>query len=255
MNPVLRAVMMLSCVVRISALSTIELSRARRFGPADFTAVGWPYTPRDMRRLDESEDFNFYSSPRFMTHIDDGATGAVTQVRESSIIPALSRTRHSRPPFPASTRATTNVNTPLFLPQYYDDALLADCDVLDICSSWISHLPKDKKYGRVVGLGMNARELEANGQLTDWVQRDLNREPSLPFEVTKHSHSPLVLMSSPPPVVLLSPLLVVFLSSRPDAPPSLSCRHPVRYRTSPLTPSSTWFRSTTSASQSRSSPR
>jgi SAM-dependent methyltransferase len=51
-----------------------------------------------------------------------------------------------------------------------------------VCSSWISHLPKDVKYGRVVGVGMNARELEANTQLTEWVQADLNREPKLPFD-------------------------------------------------------------------------
>ena len=53
-------------------------------------------------------------------------------------------------------------------------------DVLDLCSSWVSHLP-DRPLGRVSGLGMNARELEANQRLTEFVQADLNAEPKLPF--------------------------------------------------------------------------
>jgi SAM-dependent methyltransferase len=97
-----------------------------------------------MARLDETSDFNFYSAPRYVTHIDDGAIAA--------------------------------------LKQYYDETLLAGSDVLDLCSSWISHLPPEKKLGRVIGLGMNARELEANEQLTEWVLRDLNSEPTLPFD-------------------------------------------------------------------------
>eukprot|EP00967_Tisochrysis_lutea_P071839 scaffold95575_cov30-Tisochrysis_lutea.AAC.1 len=125
-------------------MSTLDVSRARRFAPSDFPAPSWPYTTRDMSRLDESGDFNFYSAPRFVTHIDDSAISALTQ--------------------------------------YYDDALPEGCDVLDLCSSWISHLPPSKKLGKVVGLGMNAQELEANEQLTEWVLRDLNSEPSLPFD-------------------------------------------------------------------------
>ena len=104
----------------------------------------WPYTADDLSRMDESPDFNFYSAPRFVTHIDDGAIAAITQ--------------------------------------YYRESLKADSDVLDICSSWISHLPAEKPLGRVVGLGMNARELEANPRLSEWVQGDLNTSPKLPFD-------------------------------------------------------------------------
>ena len=61
-------------------------------------------------------------------------------------------------------------------------------DILDICSSWISHLPEPEGtppredprlgrppmpigslYGRVEGLGMNERELQSNRQLTGYV--------------------------------------------------------------------------------------
>ena len=88
--------------------------------------------------------FNFYSAPRFVTHIDDGAIASLTS--------------------------------------YYRDNLQPNGDVLDLCSSWVSHLPNDLPLGRVVGLGMNARELEANERLTEFVQVDLNVSPKLPFD-------------------------------------------------------------------------
>ena len=39
----------------------------------------WPFSPRDFQRFDESVDTAFYDSPRFVTHIDDGAIGALTK--------------------------------------------------------------------------------------------------------------------------------------------------------------------------------
>ena len=113
-----------------------------RFAASDFPAA-WPYTEKDMTRMDESKDILFYSSPRFVTHIDDGAIKAVKD--------------------------------------YYDAVLPEKADVLDLCSSWISHLP-DRPLGRVVGVGMNAQELEANKQLTEFVQADLNTTPKLSFD-------------------------------------------------------------------------
>ena len=113
------------------------------FQSDDFPA-DWPYTADDLMRIDESPDFNFYSEPRFVTHIDDGAIQSITQ--------------------------------------YYRESLSPNDDVLDICSSWISHLPAELPLGRVAGLGMNARELENNQRLTEWTQRDLNVEPALPYD-------------------------------------------------------------------------
>ncbi|KAH8049258.1 hypothetical protein JL722_12059 [Aureococcus anophagefferens] len=93
----------------------------------------------------------------------------------------------------ASTRATTPRSTPrraavyhidegavAALTNYYKAEIPAGADVLDICSSWVSHYPINTKYGKVVGTGMS-EELAANTQLTDYVQRDLNKEPTLPF--------------------------------------------------------------------------
>lgn len=44
-------------------------------------------------------------------------------------------------------------------------------------SSWVSHLPPEVKYSRVVGHGMNAAELQKNKQLDDFFVRDLNQDP------------------------------------------------------------------------------
>jgi SAM-dependent methyltransferase len=99
--------------------------------------------PDMFARFDESPDTEFYAVPRFVTHIDDGAIGAVTQL--------------------------------------YRERLPAGGAVLDLMSSWVSHLPPDITYRRVVGLGMNAEELAANPRLHAWVVHDLNLDPRLPF--------------------------------------------------------------------------
>ena len=101
------------------------------------------YPPDAFRRLDETPDPAFYATPRFVTHIDDGAIAAVTQL--------------------------------------YREHLPAGGVVLDLMSSWVSHLPPDIPYRRVIGLGMNPDELAANPRLDAWVVHDLNAEPRLPF--------------------------------------------------------------------------
>lgn len=104
----------------------------------------WPYSDEDFKRMDESDDGIFYDNPRLCYHIDDAAVSALTQ--------------------------------------HYSEILKEGEDVLDICSSWVSHYPKDFKGGKVVGLGMNEYELEQNPQLNDFVVKDLNNDPTFPFE-------------------------------------------------------------------------
>jgi SAM-dependent methyltransferase len=65
--------------------------------------------------------------------------------------------------------------------ELYREHLPAGGAVLDLMSSWVSHLPVDVSYGRVMGLGMNADELAANPRLDGWVVHDVNAEPRLPF--------------------------------------------------------------------------
>lgn len=95
------------------------------------------------RREDESDDAVFYAEPRFVTHIDDAAIAAVTQL--------------------------------------YRELLPENGSILDLMSSWISHLPDGMRYRQVTGLGMNRDELAANSSLDRWVVHDLNRNPKLPF--------------------------------------------------------------------------
>ena len=92
---------------------------------------------------DETPDEDFYQSPRMVAHVDEGTLTALTEFYRS------------------------------FIPQH--------SDVLDLMSSWISHLPAEVQLGRVVGLGMNADELAANTQLTQWSVQNLNDQPILPY--------------------------------------------------------------------------
>ncbi len=99
--------------------------------------------PEAFRRQDETPDARFYRAPRFVTHLDAGALAAVTQL--------------------------------------YREYFPAGGALLDLMSSWVSHLPADVPYRRVAGLGMNAAELRANPRLTACVVHDLNQRPALPF--------------------------------------------------------------------------
>lgn len=96
------------------------------------------------QRQDNSPDTHFYQQPRLVTHIDTATIDNITE--------------------------------------FYRDFLPAGCDVLDLMSSWISHLPEEISYGSVVGHGMNAEELKANPRLSDSLVQDLNANPQLPFE-------------------------------------------------------------------------
>lgn len=69
------------------------------------------------------------------------------------------------------------------LTDYYKESIPQGSAVLDICSSWVSHFPEafPKQMTRISGTGMNAPELEANRQLSDWTPKNLNIEPKLPY--------------------------------------------------------------------------
>ena len=94
-------------------------------------------------RADDGDDALFYLDARFVEHIDAHAIAAVEAI--------------------------------------YRDRIAPGCDVLDLMSSWVSHLPPDVAYASVVGLGMNARELARNPRLDRYVVHDLNADPALPF--------------------------------------------------------------------------
>jgi SAM-dependent methyltransferase len=53
--------------------------------------------------------------------------------------------------------------------------------ILDVVSSWVSHLPPEVHYRHVVGLGIDAHALAENAFLDEWRVQDLNHQPVLPF--------------------------------------------------------------------------
>jgi SAM-dependent methyltransferase len=103
-----------------------------------------PFPPDFFARVDESDDALFYGPPRFVTHIDDATIAALTA--------------------------------------YYREVLAPGADVLDLMSSWVSHLPEGLPLGRVAGIGMNAAELAGNPRLTERLVHDLNADPELPYD-------------------------------------------------------------------------
>ena len=94
-------------------------------------------------RIDETDDVLFYVEPRIVTHIDDNAIVAIKA--------------------------------------FFDQVLPKDAIILDLMSSAFSHLPNNFPVQRIVGLGMNELELQANPVLNEYVVHDLNANPILPF--------------------------------------------------------------------------
>ncbi|MCS5693594.1 methyltransferase domain-containing protein [Cyanobium sp. FGCU-6] len=101
-------------------------------------------TEAQRRKWDSSDDAMFYAEPRFVHHLDAAFRQRLTQL--------------------------------------YRERIPAGAVVLDLMSSWVSHLPDDVAYARVIGHGLNARELDANPRLDRrWVQ-NLNLDQHLPLE-------------------------------------------------------------------------
>ena len=67
------------------------------------------------------------------------------------------------------------------LGRLYSEVLPASGRLLDLMSSWRSHLPEGSPARELVGLGLNAEELADNPQLKSFVVHDVNRDPRLPF--------------------------------------------------------------------------
>jgi SAM-dependent methyltransferase len=101
------------------------------------------FPEKAFRRIDEAPDEEFCRPPRFVPPIDEAAIECVTALY-----------RRVFPPGGA---------------------------ILDLMSSWVSHLPPEAEYSRVVGVGLNEQELAENPFLDEWRAQDLNLDPLLPF--------------------------------------------------------------------------
>ncbi|TKW05021.1 hypothetical protein SEVIR_7G148800v4 [Setaria viridis] len=100
--------------------------------------------PEGRAKLDPRPDRDFYAFPRLVTHVDDGFIAALTDL--------------------------------------YRERLCAGWDVLDLMSSWVSHLPPEVPFRRVVGHGLNAQELARNPRLDYFFVKDLNTDQQLELE-------------------------------------------------------------------------
>jgi SAM-dependent methyltransferase/FKBP-type peptidyl-prolyl cis-trans isomerase 2 len=94
-------------------------------------------------RDDEQDDVWFYGEPRLVNHLD------------------------------AQARAT--------IQSLYARMLTPGMKVLDLMSSWQSHLPDQLPLTSVVGVGLNEAELQHNSRLTRHLIHDLNQDPRMPF--------------------------------------------------------------------------
>lgn len=96
------------------------------------------------KRIDDREDSLFYEAARLVQHLDRTALEQVTAMYARVLQPGM--------------------------------------QVLDLMSSWVSHIPESIDDLQVTGLGMNQEELDNNPQLASRVVQDINRQTDLPFE-------------------------------------------------------------------------
>ena len=100
--------------------------------------------PENRTKLDPSNDNDFYSFPRFVTHVDEGFIDQLTEL--------------------------------------YREKLQPNTRILDLMSSWVSHLPEEMEFDHVKGHGMNYEELKKNPRLNSYFVQNLNQNPQIPLK-------------------------------------------------------------------------
>ncbi|KAI3501019.1 hypothetical protein L1887_36849 [Cichorium endivia] len=101
-------------------------------------------TKEGRTKFDIGPDRDFYAYPRFVTHVDNNFIATLTDL--------------------------------------YREKLSPNFEILDLMSSWVSHLPNEVKYKRVIGHGLNPQELAKNPRLDYFVVKDLNQDQKFEFE-------------------------------------------------------------------------
>ncbi len=100
--------------------------------------------PAQRQKLDSGNDREFYSVPRFVTHVDGGFIDRLTSL--------------------------------------YRDQLIPNTRIFDMMSSWVSHLPEELAFEYVQGHGLNAEELAKNPKFDHYFVQNLNQDLQLPLE-------------------------------------------------------------------------
>ena len=98
----------------------------------------------DRTKSDICDDEIFYQQPRFVHHLSDSFRNRLTSL--------------------------------------YSEYLLNHHIILDLMSSWVSHLPSNISYKKVIGHGMNEAELSSNERLDRFFVQDLNKKQNMPIE-------------------------------------------------------------------------
>lgn len=100
--------------------------------------------PQHRTKLNPQDDRLFYDYPRFVTHVDEGFIQQLTDLYRQRLKPQM--------------------------------------EVFDMMSSWVSHLPPEMEFAKVVGHGMNEEELASNKRLSSYFVQNLNKDLQLPLE-------------------------------------------------------------------------
>ncbi len=98
----------------------------------------------DRTKSDICDDEIFYQQPRFVHHLSDSFRNRLTSL--------------------------------------YSEYLLNHHIILDLMSSWVSHLPSNISYKKVIGHGMNEAELSSNERLDRFFVQNLNKKQNIPIE-------------------------------------------------------------------------
>ncbi len=99
--------------------------------------------PEERGKLDQENDNEFYAVPRFVTHVDESFIDQLTNL--------------------------------------YREQLQPQTRILDLMSSWVSHLPEEMEFAHVEGHGMNEEELAKNPRFDHYFVQNLNQNPQLPL--------------------------------------------------------------------------
>ena len=99
--------------------------------------------PEQRQKLDPNSDADFYAQPRFVTHVDESFIDQLTTL--------------------------------------YSERLEDGMRVLDLMSSWVSHLPEERQFAHVEGHGLNQAELAKNPRLDHFFVQNLNENQALPL--------------------------------------------------------------------------
>ena len=98
----------------------------------------------DRNKLDNSDDYIFYKEPKYVHHLSSSFRDRLTKL--------------------------------------YSEYLCTHHVILDLMSSWVSHLPTNIRYQKVIGHGMNECELTANNRLDSFWIQNLNKTHIMPID-------------------------------------------------------------------------